>query len=148
MALVWDKAHLGERRWLRAKPLHLRIGSRTVRTNTINAAVAVGFTGMGVLVIGLAGSPDMTRGTDAQYAAGAGLTRIAGRVLEFVDPLPEPLLGMGLLALVGVFVWATLREPSTRRTGDLPGESGDSSAAPAECHASDQRDHAPERAPR
>ena len=154
MALVWDKAHLGERRWLRAKPLHLRIGSRTVRTNTINAAVAVAFTGMGVLVIGLAGSPDMTRGTDAQYAAGAGLSRIAGRVLEFVDPVPEPVLGLGLLALVGVFVWATLREPRTRRTGDLPGDTtetgdtGDSSATPAECHVSHERDHAPERAPR
>jgi cytochrome c biogenesis protein CcdA len=66
MALIWDKARFGERRWLRAKPLHLSVGTRTLRTNTVNVAVAVAFTVMGVAVIGLAGSSDMTRGTDAQ----------------------------------------------------------------------------------
>ncbi len=155
MALVWDTAHLGERRWLRAKPLRLRLGARAVRTNTVNLAVAVAFTIMGVAVIGLAGSPDMTRGVDAQYAAGAGLTSLAGRILDWVAPVPEPLLGLGLLALVGVFVWATLRDRRNHTARDSAGQpseaEADAQAEPvvADCHSHNMDGkHASERAPR
>lgn len=134
MALVWDKAHLAERRWLRAKPVSLRLGARSLRTNTVNLAVAVAFTVMGIAIIGLAGSPDMTRGTDAQYAAGAGLSRAAGRILEWLDPVPEPVLGLGLFGLVAVFVWATLRDRGT--------------AEPPACHTDHQHHHTPEGAPK
>lgn len=154
MALVWDKARLSERRWLRAKPLHLRLGARTVRTNTVNLAVAVAFTVMGLPVIGLAGSPDMTRGTDAQYAAGAGLTGLAGRVLDWLSPVPEPLLGLGLFALAGVFVWATLRDRRAREPRvaayELDDEQTDAQPTPStpECHAHHSNEHTPERAQR
>lgn len=149
MALVWDKARLGERRWLRAKPLRLRIGARTVRTNTVNVAVAVAFTAMGVAVIGLAGSPNMTRGTDAQYAAGSGLTGLAARVLDWLAPVPEPLLGLGLFLLAGGFVWATLRDRRSRGPQESACEAGDEGAdagpTTLDCHVDS---HAPERAPR
>jgi cytochrome c biogenesis protein CcdA len=154
MALIWDKARLGERRWLRAKSIRLRIGARTLRTNTVNLAVAVAFTVMGVAVIGLAGSPDMTRGTDAQYAAGAGLTGLSARVLDWLAPVPEPLLGLGLFALAGVFVWATLRDRRSRTPRATAYEPGDeetaAEAAPStpDCHADHSNAHAPERAQR
>lgn len=163
MALVWDTAHLGDRRWLRAKPLRLRFGPRTVRTNTVNVAVAVAFTIMGVAVIGLAGSPDMTRGTDAQYAAGAGLTSLAGRLLDWLAPVPDPLLGLGLIGLVGIFIWATLRDRRIREARDtaypLVEDSDDARGllnAPEshspdhhtpDCHAPEDQ-HTPERAQR
>jgi cytochrome c biogenesis protein CcdA len=154
MALVWDKARLGERRWLRAKSIRLRLGPRTVRTNTVNLAVAVAFTIMGVAVIGLAGSPDMTRGADAQYAAGAGLTSLAGRVLDWLAPVPEPLLGLGLIMLAGAFVWATLRDRrslETRETAYEPGDEkrvAEAARSTPDCHAHPTNEHAPERAQR
>ena len=154
MALIWDKARLGERRWLRAKPLRLSVGARTLRTNTVNLAVAVAFTVMGVAVIGLAGSPDMTRGTDAQYAAGSGLTDFAARVLDWLAPVPEPLLGLALILLAGAFVWATLRDRRSRRPREtaygLGDDEGVAEASPStpDCHAHDSNEHEPERAQR
>ena len=154
MALIWDKARLGERRWLRARPIRLRIGARTVRTNTINLAVAVAFTVMGVAVIALAGSPNMTRGTDAQYAAGSGLTGLAARVLDWLAPVPEPLLGLGLILLAGAFVWATLRDRRSRGPQETSYEAGDedeaAEAAPTtpDCHVDYSNAHHPERAHR
>ncbi len=154
MALVWDKARLGERRWLRAKPLRLRIGARTLRTNTVNLAVALAFTVMGVAVIGLAASPNMTRGTDAQYAAGAGVTGLAARVLDWLAPVPEPLLGLALFALAGAFIWATLRDRRPRGHHEMPYEPGDDGGdvqggpSTPDCHADHSNAHASERAPR
>ena len=154
MALIWDKARLGERRWLRAKPLRLRIGARTLRTNTVNLAVALAFTVMGVAVIGLAGSPNMTRGTDAQYAAGSGLAGLAARVLDWLAPVPEPLLGLGLFALAGAFIWATLRDRQARGHREMPYEHGDDGAdvqggpSTPDCHVQQSNEHASERAQR
>ena len=36
MALLWDRFHLGERRFLQARPVHLHVAGRTLVTNTIN----------------------------------------------------------------------------------------------------------------
>jgi len=121
MALVWDRARLGEGRWMRAKPVRLRAGSKVLHTNTINIAVAVGFLVMGVAVISLAASADMTGGTGLQTSVGSALTTGATDVLRWLDPVPEPLLGIGLLALAGAFVYATLRDrKSSRRSSAEP----------------------------
>src|SRR5660397_256924 len=42
MALLWDKARLGERKLFRAKLVRIRVGGRVLVTNTINVGVAVG----------------------------------------------------------------------------------------------------------
>ena len=110
MALVWDRAQLGERRWMRAKPVHLRLGPKMLHTNTINLLVALGFVVMGLAVITLAGSPNMTGGTELQTSIGAALTTMASDLLQWLRPVPDPLLGLGLLVLAGVFVYATLRD--------------------------------------
>lgn len=114
MALIWDRARLGERALLRARPVTLRLGRRSLFTNTLNIGVAVAFVVMGVLIIALAGSPDMTGGTAAQEAASAWLTRTFAAIQEALAPVPEPLQALGLLALVALFVSATLVE---RRRG-------------------------------
>ncbi|WP_122263708.1 cytochrome c biogenesis CcdA family protein [Ornithinimicrobium cerasi] len=116
MALAWDAAGLGERRWGRAKALRWSVGGRTLHTNTVNVAVAVAFVAMGIAVISLAGSTTMTgNATWFQRVASDGVTRTAEQVLGWVAPVPEPLLGLGLLALAASFVWFTLRD-RTRRT--------------------------------
>ena len=114
MALVWDKARVGERRLFRARLVKVRLGSRVLVTNTVNLAVAIGFTVMGVWVITLAGSTDMTGGTAMQTAVGEWLAGVFSRFQAVLAPVPEPVLGVVLLALAAAFVVATLRD---RRRG-------------------------------
>ncbi|MGA4506530.1 cytochrome c biogenesis CcdA family protein [Propionibacteriaceae bacterium G1746] len=118
MALVWDAARLGERTWIRARPLRPTVLGRTLRTNTLNLAVAIAFVVMGVWVITLADSPNMTgSGNAVQQAAGDWVTDAAQAILTWLAPVPDPLLGLGLLALAGGLVWFTLhdRRRATRR---------------------------------
>jgi cytochrome c biogenesis protein CcdA len=115
MALLWDKARLGERKLFRAKLVRIRVGGRVLVTNTINVAVAAGFAGMGVFIIVLAHSASMTGGTSFQVSAGDLLARAFMRIQQWLSPVPEPVLGLALLAVAFVFVWATLvgrRRPS------------------------------------
>lgn len=56
MALVWDRARLGERTVRIARTVRLRAFGRVLVTNTLNVAVAIGFAVMGGSVIALAGS--------------------------------------------------------------------------------------------
>ncbi|MEP7762422.1 cytochrome c biogenesis CcdA family protein [Sanguibacter sp. 25GB23B1] len=122
MALVWDKAHLGDKKLLQARVVRVRMAGRTLVTNTLNIAVAVGFAVMGGFVIALAGSTDMTGGSAVQDGTSRALTRVFGSVQDWLSPVPEPLLGLLLLAVAGVFVWATLTErrsaPRTPTTVD------------------------------
>lgn len=110
MALVWDKARLGEKKFLRAKLVRLRFASRVLVTNTVNIAVAVAFVIMGALVIALANSTDMTGGTAGQAWISRELTGIFGRVQDVLSPVPEPVQGLGILAVGALFVWATLSD--------------------------------------
>ncbi|GIG30739.1 cytochrome c biogenesis CcdA family protein [Cellulomonas marina] len=117
MALVWDRARLGERKLLQAKVVRLRIAGRMLVTNTLNIAVAIGFVVMGAFVIALAGSKDMTGGSAFQDAASRTLTDLFAAIQDVLSPIPEPIQGMALLAIAAGFVWATLadRHRSTHR---------------------------------
>lgn len=110
MALLWDRFRLGERGILRAKPVRLRLAGKVLATNTINLAVAVAFTVMGGFVIYLANTGQMTGGPGFQVSIGKGLSEVFGRIETWVDPVPEPVLGLVVLALAAVFVIATLRD--------------------------------------
>lgn len=116
MALAWDRFQLGERRWLRARPVRLHVAGRTLYTNTLNVAVAVAFTVMGGFVIYLANSGRMTGGPGFQVAIGRFLTRVFGRIETWTSGVPEPVLGLVVLVIAGVFVAATLRP---RRAADV-----------------------------
>lgn len=133
MALVWDKARLGERTLLRARPVSVRWAGRVVATNSLNIAVAIGFVIMGVFVIALAGDSDMTGGTEAQDVAASTLTTVFLAVQTWLSPVPEPVLGVALLALAGVFVGVTL---TGRRRPPVPSAAGPSEVEPVEGHPS------------
>lgn len=109
MALLWDRFSLGERRWMRAKPITLRVGRRRLHTNSVNALVALAFAVMGVWVILLARSGGMTGGFGFQTVIGEGLTDVFDQLLRWSDPVPEPVLGLGVLGVAAVFVVAALR---------------------------------------
>lgn len=90
MALIWDKARLGERRLFQARLIKIRVGGRTLVTNTVNLAVAIAFAVMGIWVITLAGSTEMTGGGAVQSAIGDWLASTLGRLQEGLSPCPSP----------------------------------------------------------
>jgi hypothetical protein len=114
MALLWDRYHLGERRFLQARPVTLTLPKdRRIHTNTINIGVAIAFTAMGLFVLNLANSGTMTGGPGFQVAVGTGLAAVFQQIEVWTAPVPEPILGAALLALAGVFIWATLHRRTT-----------------------------------
>lgn len=116
MALGWDRLRLGQRRWTRARPVRLRIGRRTIVTNTVNIVVAATFAAMSGFVFYLAGTDQMTRGPGFQTAIGEALGRVFDRLLAWLAPVPEPVLGLLVLAAAGGLVYATVgnrRRPAT-----------------------------------
>ncbi len=108
MALVWDRAGLNERRFWRARLVRLRVGGRLLVTNTVNLVVAVGFLAMGVAIVGLANSADMSRGTAAQAWAGERLTAAFLRLQQWASPVPEVVQALLLFLVVAALVAATL----------------------------------------
>ncbi|HEY3548885.1 MAG TPA: cytochrome c biogenesis CcdA family protein [Propionicimonas sp.] len=152
MALVWDRARLGEKKFLRARPVRFRIGGRVIATNSLNLVVAVGFTVMGGFIIALANDRDMTGGTELQDKASNILTTVFLRIQDWLSPVPEPILGLMLLALVGVFVLATLAGrrrggdidvPDDSPTSDSPAELADATADPGSASVTGSRPETP-----
>lgn len=136
MALVWDKARLGERRLFRAKAVTLRVAGRELVTNTINIVVAVAFVLMGSFVIALANSTDMTGGSPLQDWVSVRLTGAFARILGWLEPIPEAVQGLLLLMLVALFVRFALldrrRRPEPERA-DAPAPDVVHTGAPS-CH--------------
>ncbi len=121
MALVWDRFDLGSRRIMKARPIHLHIGGLRWVTNTINIAVAVVFAAMGAVVLWLAANGDTTPVPGAQLAIGRSLSKLFSRLLQWLEPVPEPILGAALVGLAAIFVIAGLRgrRRSTERNIDV-----------------------------
>lgn len=63
---------------------------------------------MGGFVIYLANTGQMTSGPEFQVASGRALAGWFASLEAWLAPVPEPVLGLGLLGLAGVFIWATL----------------------------------------
>jgi cytochrome c-type biogenesis protein len=132
MALAWDKLHLGQRRWHLARPVRLHLAGRTVVTSTLNIAVAAGFTVMAGFVFYLAGAGRMTGGPGFQVATGRLLAHLFRHLEAWTAPVPEPVLGLGLLALAAVFAVAALHGRHRPGPASQPPEPA-SSVDPAIC---------------
>jgi cytochrome c biogenesis protein CcdA len=109
MALLWDRLKLGERRLLQARPVRLRILGRVINTNTMNVAVSVAFGLMGAFVLFLAANGNTTSAPGFQRSIGRWLTDASADILRWLDPVPEPVLGLGLLALAALFFVTAVR---------------------------------------
>lgn len=123
MALAHDWLRLS-RRFSLAKPIRLRLARKTLHTNTVNLAVAAAFAAMGGFVIYLAGADTMTRGPGFQVTVGDWLARVFARIQVWTAPVPETLLGLAVLSIAAVFVYATIvdrgrsRKPLTEHNPD------------------------------
>jgi cytochrome c-type biogenesis protein len=129
LATFWDRFRLGERRPFQSKTVRLRVFGRTLVTNTMNIVVGVVFAAMGafVLYLAAAGNPMGTGGP--QLAVGRWLNSFFTRVLAFLDPVPDLVLGLALLGLAGAFVTFALRG------GRAPGPSTETGGS---CHEHDE----------
>jgi cytochrome c-type biogenesis protein len=136
MALLWDRAKLGERRLFQAKPVRLRVLGRTIATNTMNIAVAVAFAVMGAFVLLLAANGNTTRAPGFQLVVGRWLTRVSQDALRWLAPVPQPILGLTLLALAGLFFLAAVRgrrrDPSARIRSEEHDDDQDETSLEAE----------------
>lgn len=128
-ALLWDRLRLGERRLFTAKPVTLRLARRTVHTNTVNVAVAGAFALMGVFVLYLAWTGNTTTAPPFQLAIGDWLADTTGRFVRWLDPVPEPILGLGLLALAASFFVVAARDRRRPTQGGTPHEHEDQEQA-------------------
>ena len=128
MALVWDATGLRNKP-LVAKPVRLRLGRWTLATNTVNLLVAAGFAIMGGFIIYLANTGQMTSGPEIQVATGRALAGWFASLETWLQPVPEPVLGLGLLAVAGVFIWGTLIGRRDRRPADERATTADEAAA-------------------
>ena len=109
MGLLWDRLNLGERRILQAKPVRFRLAGRTINTNTVNIGVSIAFAAMGGFVLFLAANGNTTQAPGFQLAIGRWLSSVSIDVVRFLKPVPEPILGLGLLALAALFFFAAAR---------------------------------------
>lgn len=139
MALLWDRFRLGERRFLQARPVRLRLAGKVLATNTINIAVAVAFAVMGGFVIYLANTGQMTSGPEIQVSTGRALAGWFASLETWLQPVPEPVLGLGLLAIAGVFIWGTLigrrdLRPADERATTAKGAAAATPEPSAPCH--------------
>src|SRR6266545_6872209 len=71
--------------------------------------VAVVFAAMGGLVLALAAEGNPMGSGGPQLAVGRWLTTFFTRVLSFLDPVPDAVLGLALLGLAAGFVTFALR---------------------------------------
>ena len=117
IALFWDRFNLGERRLFTARVVHLRVGPVRWTTNTVNLVVAILFAAMGTMVLWLAATGDTAAVPGPQVAIGRTLSRVLARIQSGLKPVPEPILGAGLVALAAIFVVAGLRDRRTK-TGE------------------------------
>jgi len=132
MALLWDRFHLGERKFLTARPVRLRLGVGVLVTNTVNLVVAVVFAAMGLFVIYLAGSGTMTSGPGFQVAISRRVALVFAWIEKTTAPIPEVFLGLFILGLAAVFIYATLRHRPRR--GQPRSDADPESGAEPSCH--------------
>lgn len=134
MALIWDATGLRHKP-LTARPIRLRLGRWSLATNTVNLAVAVGFAAMGSFIMYLANTGEMTSGPEIQVATGRALANWFGELQTWLRPVPEPVLGLGLLLVAGVFIWGTLI--GRRRRADAASDTTGPDMADAQAASAD-----------
>lgn len=137
MAMLWDRFDLGNKRILRARSVQLPwFGGRSIHTNSINLGVAAALAVMGAFVLYLADSGQMTQGPRSQVVIGNWLGDVFRAIDSALAPVPEPVLGLGILGIAGLFVFAMLRDHRPEAAADSAStahNTNKSSSAP-HCH--------------
>ena len=114
MTVAWDRLGLGDRAAFRGRDVTWSVGGRTFHTNTLSLLSSALFVVMGVIVIAVA----ITGATVAptfQEGFGRWLENLMAPVVRFMEPVPDAVVGLGL---VGVAVGAVAVSGRDRRVVD------------------------------
>ncbi len=125
LALAWDRLGPGGRDQLRGKELRLRLAGRSLTVTTLDLVAASMFSAMGValVIIGVTGT---TLAPTAQVAIGSWLQDRLVPLVGWLEPIPDVVIGLALVAVaaVAVAISGRRRKPN----------SVDESASGGDCH--------------
>jgi cytochrome c biogenesis protein CcdA len=110
MALLWDKTRLSRLRVGRSRVVTLTVGGRILRSTIVNLVIAASFVVMGAAIIALSQSANMTGGSAIQDWISVHLVLVFSRVEQWLSPIPEPILGLALFAVVLGIVTAAVTD--------------------------------------
>lgn len=110
LTVLWDRFGGRDVRALRGRPVTYRALGRQVTTTIVDLAVAGMFTLMGVVLVAVAATGASLVPT-FQVGAGRAITARLEGVVAFLEPVPDAVIGLGLLGLAA----AALALSSRRR---------------------------------
>jgi hypothetical protein len=87
-----------------------RLAGRQVRTTTLDLGVAALFAAMGVLLLVVAAAGASLAPT-FQVGIGLTITNWFEQVVTFLDPIPNAVVGLGLIALAATALVLSARRP-------------------------------------
>ena len=138
MTALWDRFGRRDLAWLHGRTITYRLAGRSVTTTSIDLVVAatLAVMGLGLLVVAATGA---TLAPDAQTGAGIWAADLAERAASWLAPVPDAIVGIGLIALAG----GAIAIAGRRRHGPDAGEPEptDTEAGDPDAHDA-TRDHA------
>ena len=113
LALFWDGLGARGRDRLRGRERHLRIAGRDVTTTTLDLIAAAAYTmmGLGLVVIGVTGT---TLAPTSQAAIGTWIEDLLAPLIQWLEPAPDLIVGLVLVAIAVAAVVISGRRRSPR----------------------------------
>ncbi|GMQ85846.1 MAG: hypothetical protein BMS9Abin07_1414 [Acidimicrobiia bacterium] len=122
MALAWDRFGAGARDRLRGRERHLRLAGRTLTVTTLDLVSTALFGLMGIALIGL-GVTGATLAPTAQASVGTWLQDRLAPFVQWLEPIPDVLIGLVLVAVAvaAVAFSGRRREPTSENESETDG---------------------------
>jgi len=120
LTVIWDRAGLASRPCLRGRVIRWHLGPLKFITNTFDLLAAALFSIMGVVlwVVAVTGA-SVTTSFQADFAI--WLEDRFGLIVDLLDPVPQPVIGVLLLSVaVGSVVFTGRRSAATTSRSDPP----------------------------
>jgi hypothetical protein len=122
---LWDRLGGRNVKILQGRQVTYRLAGRQVRTTTLDLGVAAMFAAMGVLLLIVAAAGASLAPT-FQVGIGLTITNWFEQVVAFLDPIPNPVIGLGLVALAATALVLSARRPKGSSPQEHAHMSGDS----------------------
>ncbi|HEX6338584.1 MAG TPA: cytochrome c biogenesis protein CcdA [Jiangellaceae bacterium] len=123
---LWDRLGGRNVKIFRGRAIDYRLAGRQIHTTTLDLGVAAMFASMGILLLVVAAAGASLAPT-FQVGIGLTITNWFEQIVSVLDPIPNAVIGLGLIALAATALALSARRPrSSRRQEDHAHTSGDS----------------------